>query len=257
MKVFGDYARYYDLLYQDKDYQSEVDYIYSLIECYAQGSSSALELGCGTGKHALLLAEKGMSIHGVDMSAQMLDMAKHQMSDALDKIAGSVSLAQGDVRTYRCERLFDVCVSLFHVMSYQTTNQDLYAAFSTASAHLKPGGVFIFDCWYGPGVLANRPEVRVKRLENDEIQIIRIAEPNLYPNENCVDVNYHVFVRNKATKEVNEIKEKHSMRYLFYPEVEKFLADVDMTILAAEEWMSGREPGLDTWGVCFVAQKSR
>ncbi len=257
MKVFGVYAGYYNLLYQDKDYRSEVEYIYSLIDRHAPGSVSVLELGCGTGKHALLLARKGLEVHGIDTSQDMLGQARKQIGGATDEIAASrVSLEQGDVRTWRCDQKFDVTLSLFHVMSYQTTNQDLYAAFSTASAHLKQGGVFIFDCWYGPAVLAERPAVRVKRLENDEIQVIRIAEPDLYPNENRVDVNYHVFIRNKATEDVNEIKEKHSMRYLFYPEIEKLLADVGMSILVAEEWMSGREPGLDTWGVCFVAQKT-
>jgi len=249
MKVFGNYASYYNLLYQDKDYQGEAGYIYSLIDRYAPDSVSVLELGCGTGRHALLLAEKGLEVHGIDMSHDMLAEAREQASAVSDDIFGRISLAQGDVRTWRCDQRFDVALSLFHVMSYQTTNQDLYDAFSTASTHLKSEGVFIFDCWYGPAVLAERPEVRVKRLENDEIQVIRIAEPDLFPNGNYVDVNYHVFVRDKATDEVTEIREKHSMRYLFYPEVEK--------LLAAEEWMSGREPGLDTWGVCFVAQKSR
>ena len=60
MRVFDDYALYYDLLYQGKDYKGEADYIYSLIEQFSLGGSSVLELGCGTAKHALWLAEKGL-----------------------------------------------------------------------------------------------------------------------------------------------------------------------------------------------------
>ena len=52
---------------------------------------------------------------------------------------------------------------------------------STAAKHLKPNGVFIFDFWYGPGVLTDPPVVRLKRLENEEIEVLRIAEPVMHP----------------------------------------------------------------------------
>jgi hypothetical protein len=134
------------------------------------------------------------------------------------------------------------------------TNADLSAAFATAKTHLRPGGIFIFDCWFGPAVLTDRPAVRVKRLEDENITVTRIAEPVMHPYENVVDVNYHVFVRDRASDEVSELKEAHRMRYLFLPEMELFLREAGMSILSASEWLSGRKPGFDTWGVCFVAK---
>ena len=58
MKVFEEYSKYYDLLYQDKDYEGEVEYIIDLIEKYAPKTASVLELGCGTGKHAKFITTK-------------------------------------------------------------------------------------------------------------------------------------------------------------------------------------------------------
>lgn len=255
MNVFSDYANYYDLLYQDKDYEGEADYIYHLIKEYAPKTGTVLELGCGTGKHALLLAKKGLSVHGVDISQGMLEKASGLLDSVSPHIAEKVTLVLGDVQTYRCDQKFDVVLSLFHVMSYQTSNEALRSAFLTASTHLKPGGIFIFDCWYGPSVLSERPDVRVKRLENDAIQITRIAEPVLHANRNQVDVNYHVFVKNKLSSRIDEIREKHCMRYLFAPEVQELLGISGMKQLRSEEWMSGNEPGDQTWSVCFVAQK--
>jgi hypothetical protein len=55
--------------------------------------------------------------------------------------------------------------SLFHVMSYQTSNKDLQDAFETAKINLKPGEIFIFDCWYGSSVLTDRPVGRVNALK--------------------------------------------------------------------------------------------
>jgi SAM-dependent methyltransferase len=223
------------------------------------GAKTVLDLGCGTGRHDLLLAGKGYSITGVDMSEEMLAVANSQLSSVIQQGSlgshpSSLNFFQGDIRTVRLDRTFDVVISLFHVISYQTTNKDLADAFATAGAHLAPGGIFIFDCWYGPAVLTDRPAVRVKRLEDEQIMVTRVAEPVMHPNENVVDVNYNVFVRDKASKAVEELRETHRMRYLFLPELELLLRGTGMSIVSASEWMSDRQPGFDTWSVCFVAK---
>jgi SAM-dependent methyltransferase len=212
-----------------------------------------LDLGCGTGRHVVLLAEKGFDVTGVDFSAEMLAEARSHLS-SFNSQSSTLNFFQGDIRSIRLGRTFDVVVSLFHVMSYQTGNDDLMAAFATAREHLKPGGVFIFDCWYGPAVLTDRPTVRVKRLEDEMIAVTRIAEPVMHPNENMVEVQYQVLIRDKASGAVKELHESHRMRYLFLPEIELFLGETGMDIVAASDWMSDRHPGFDTWGVCFVVR---
>jgi hypothetical protein len=72
-----------------------------------------------------------------------------------------------------------------------------------------------------------------------------------------VDVNYTVFIQNKHSGVFETIQETHSMRYLFGPEVEKLFADNGLAWMTAEEWMSGEEPGLGTWGVCFVGKNKK
>jgi len=251
MSVFGTYSRYYNLLYRDKDYAGESEYVQHLITRYRPEAKTILDLGCGTGIHDFLLAERGYNVTGVDLSAEMLSAAKARLS-SLQPQPTSLKFFQGDIRTVRLGRTFDAVVSLFHVMSYQVTNDDLSAAFATVRAHLQSGGIFIFDCWYGPAVITNRPSVRVKRLENEEIALTRIAEPVMHPNDNVVDVNYHAFVRDKAGNGVEELRETHRMRYLFRSEIEILLRKTGMDIVEASEWMSGKEPGFDTWNICFV-----
>jgi SAM-dependent methyltransferase len=266
--VFADYARYYDLLYRDKDYAAEAEYVAGLIRKFHTSAKSILELGSGTGKHALLLTRKGFEVHGVEISEEMINIARSNLSNPpILKSSDSVSFdsanppnlqssnplfSHGDIRHIRLGRKFDVVISLFHVISYQTTNDDVTAAFKTAKAHLNPGGIFIFDVWYGPAVLTDRPVVRIKRMADDEIEVTRLAEPAMRPDENLVEVNYHVFIRNKATEAVKELREKHAMRYFFRPEIELFAAQTGFKVVDAEEWLSGKAPGEDTWGVCFV-----
>ncbi len=254
MSVFGSYARYYDLLYKDKDYAAEAQYVRQLLHKYAPQAQSILELGCGTGMHAALLAEMGYEICGVDLSGEMLERAKKRSRELPPQHAEKLQFFQGDIRHIRLNRQFDAVISLFHVISYQTANADLQAAFATAKTHLKPGGAFIFDCWYGAAVLSDRPAVRVKRFEDAEIAVTRIAEPVIHANDNTVDVNYQIFVKNKQTGAVDELRELHKMRYLFKPEVEWLAAASGFQFITCREWMSDRAPDFNSWGVYFVCR---
>ncbi|MER3434317.1 MAG: SAM-dependent methyltransferase [Leptolyngbya sp. ERB_1_1] len=256
MSVFGSYARYYDLLYRDKDYVGEAQFIHRLIQTHAPDAQNVLELGCGTGSHAVLLAKEGYQIHGVDFSEEMLEKASDRLSQLPTGLASRLKFTCGDIRQIKLNQTFDVVLSLFHVISYQTTNEDLLAAFATVKRHLKPGGMFVFDVWYGPAVLSDRPTLRVKRLEDETISVTRIAEPVIYPNENLVNINYQVFIKDKSNSFVDEIHEVHCMRYLFHPEVSLLLNNAGLKILDAQEWMSGNTLGFDTWGATFLALNS-
>ena len=77
----------------------------------------------------------------------------------------------------------------------------------------------MFDFWYGPAVLSDPPVVRVKRLEDAATRVLRIAEPTMHFNENVAEVAYHVLVTDQASGQMEEIRERHSMRYLFEPEL--------------------------------------
>lgn len=249
MSVFGNYSKYYNMLYKDKEYSREVEYISNLIKRYNPDSKTILDLGCGTGRHDKLLAKCGYSVCGIDISEKMLEEA-NKLAEK-DKL----SFFKGDIRNLRLDKQFDVVISLFHVISYQTTNEDLRNTFETASKHLRNGGLFIFDCWYGPAVLNERPSVRVKRLEDENTKLLRIAEPVMYPNENLVEVNYEILVEDKQVGNYEILNETHTMRYLFKPEIESFMESADFRVEKCEEWLSGNEPGFDTWGVTFIGIK--
>ena len=260
--VFGAYSTYYDLLYKDKDYAAEARYVHTLIQRYQPRAASVLDLGCGTGRHALLLAAQGYQVVGIDGSQEMLARAQAQLAaPTLAEVARRATssspapeFVQGDIRSARIDRKFDVVVSLFHVMSYHVANDDLKAAFDTAKAHLKPGALFVFDCWYGPAVLSIRPSVRIRRFEDERISVIRLAEPVLHPNTNSVDVNYQVLIKDKLSGLLDELRETHRMRYLFLPEVAAFAQAAGFQVEGAFEFSSNEPLGVDTWTAVFVAR---
>lgn len=254
MSVFAGYSRYYDLLYRDKDYAGEAKYVADLIRKFAPAAEEMMEIGCGTGAHAAEWARMGFTVLGVDRSEGMLEAAEARRASLERDVADRLSFEEGDARTVRLARRFDAVTSLFHVMSYQTSNSDLAAAFRTAGEHLRPGGVFVFDCWYGPAVLKLWPSVTTKNLADDATSVSRTAEPAMFPNENVVDVNYTVEVTDRITGDKETLREKHRMRYLFTPEVELALSVAGMTLVDLRAWMTNDPPGFESWGACYVAR---
>jgi SAM-dependent methyltransferase len=253
MKIFDKYADYYDLLYEDKNYKEESAYIEQIIKKHSQNAKTILDLGCGTGTHDFILTEKGYHLTGLDNSETNIQKARLKTS-SLGLNSPTIKFIKSDIRNARLNETFDVVISLFHVMSYQTTNSDLISALTTAKEHLKPGGLFIFDCWYGPAVLADPPTVRIKNVENENISVTRIADPEMRPNDNIVNVNYRILIKDKATCRVEEIHETHSMRYLFNPEVEEMLHRTGFKLYTCTEWMTNKAPGFDTWNTVFISK---
>lgn len=254
-QVFDAYARYYDLLYRDKDYAAEAEFVAAQLRRHQPAGRRILELGCGTGIHAEYLARQGFLVHGVDLSAEMLAKAEARKASLPAEIAERLTFSQGDVRTVRVDGTFDAVVSLFHVMSYQNSNADLAAAFATAAHHLASGGVFMFDYWYGPAVLLQKPEVRVKRLGDDQIEVIRIAEPVLRLAENVVDVNYSVLIKTKASGEVRQVDETHSMRYLFLPEIPQLAQGPEWGASTSTAWLKDVAPTEADWAGFSVIER--
>ncbi|WGS03080.1 class I SAM-dependent methyltransferase (plasmid) [Bradyrhizobium sp. ISRA443] len=257
MNAFEHAADYYDILYEDKDYAAEGDYIDRLIRQHFPEARSLLDLGCGTGRHAIRFAEKGYSVTGIDRNSSMIARAEGRRQTLASPARDRLVFERCDLRDLSLGRSFDAVVALFHVVSYQTSNDDLMAAFATANAHTRPGGLFIFDCWYGPGVLGDPPAVRIKRVYDEQQQpvLIRIAEPTMRINQNIVDVQYHFMNRDKNTGIYSEFYETHAMRYFFVPELFLALETVGFTPVVVAESMTNREPVWGTWNVSVVARK--
>ena len=254
-KVFESYAEYYDLLYDEKPYDKETDYIEGLIRKYRPKAKTIMELGCGTGVHAVHLAKRGFSVHGIDLSEEMLKRAESRRHQLAEKVSAKLNFKKGDIRSFRAhgDIKFDVVLSLFHVLSYQVTNEDLKRTFDTAAAHLASEGMFIFDFWYGPSVLTQNPSVRVKRMENEKIKVMRIAEPLMFFEKNCVQVNYSIQVWGKGDGNFAQTNESHLMRYLFLPEIE-MLAGNQFRVRSNLAWLREQPPDVENWAALSILE---
>lgn len=254
MTNFSAYAAYYDALNAEKDYESEAQFVGEILDQYCGSAAQILELGCGTGQHALQLAKLGYEVHGTDLSGAMLQMAQNSLGKAPADLRSRLVFEQGDLRDLRLERKFDAVIALFHVMSYQLTDSEWDRAFQTAAYHLNPGGIFVFDYWYGPAVEHQGAEKRVRIYETEQHTIRRTAIPKTGFQKNVVSVVFEVDVVDRSGGKAEAFKEEHNMRYLFENEIADFAERANFRVLRNKEWLVEVNPSKDSWSVYTLAQ---
>jgi SAM-dependent methyltransferase len=252
--LFGsEYADAYDHLYRDKDYVEECELIDRLLRTYGDGSvRSLLDLGCGTGNHALSLAERGYTVVGVDRSNAMLWSAEKKAASY--HVDGKATFYEGDIRSFQMEHSFDASLMMFAVLGYQLENTDVLAALRTARKHMRLGGLFIFDVWYGPAVLREGPSDRVKSIQTKKGQILRLASGQLDVRHHLCKVSYHLW-KLEGERFMGETEETHVMRYFFPLELNLFLECCGFAPIRLGSFPEfDRDPDETTWNVCGVAR---
>jgi len=250
--TFGSaYSDAYDLLYSDKDYKAECDVVETLFHRYSKiPVSTILDLGCGTGSHAFALSSRGYDVVGIDRSEGMLAVAQQRLSNE----KGKVRFQQGDIRTIDPGQQFDAALIMFAVLGYQVENNDVLSALQTARRNLKPGGLLLFDIWYGPAVLRERPSDRVKVIPTKTGKILRVASGGLDVAHHTCDVRFRLWKLVEG-QVVTEIEETHRMRYFFPLELSLFLSCSGFHLIRLGAFTDfDRDPDESTWSAMVVAQ---
>ena len=254
-KVFGSYSQYYDLIYNDKNYEEEVVYIDQLIKKHSEKANIILDLGCGTGKHLIEFSKLGYSGIGIDQSKSMIECANENILSRPSETKRNLSFQTANILCFNLNKTFDVITCLFHVINYQKTEEELCLAIKNVSKHLKKDGIFIFDFWYGPSVLRNGFETRVKEIENKTFKITRIAKPSIDTINGIVTVHYKLYTKNKFSNKLYELEEFHNVKYLFLDKIQYYLNEFHLKIEHVSTWMSEQNIHASPWAGVIVAKK--
>lgn len=141
----GTEAHYEDAVYYDQAYRRRKEDLRFYADLAEVMGPQVLELGCGTGRVSIAMAERGAEVLGVDTMAPMLERAKERLAKAKPAVRERVRFAKGDLRKLRRKERFDLVVSPFNVFNHLYEREDVERALATVAAHLKPKGRFVFD----------------------------------------------------------------------------------------------------------------
>jgi SAM-dependent methyltransferase len=103
------------------------------------GGGAALELGIGTGRIAIPLAQRGVPVHGIDLSEAMVARLRAKPD------AEQIGVTIGDFATTTVEGTFSVAYLVFNTIGNLTTQDEQVKCFQNAAAHLEPGGCFVIE----------------------------------------------------------------------------------------------------------------
>lgn len=182
----GDFAHYYDRLTAHKDYDAEVAALARLIE--ERGAARAarvLDVGCGTGTHAALLAERGYSVTAVDPSP---DMARQAQAKAARANVVCSDVAGLDEDGFSC------CVSLFNVANCLPSREALADFLGAISERLAGGGMLVLETWNAEAVTAVPPTVVVRTYETESALLQRTVTPASSRLPHRLELEYRVEV---------------------------------------------------------------
>ena len=145
--MFNESAELYDAIYFSfKDYRAEAAAIAARIRAEHPTARSVLDIACGTGEHARLLAtEHGFAVDGVDLNAEFLRLARLKHPEG--------QFVEADMREFDLGKRYDAVICMFSSIGYVKTLPELERALRTFRRHVAPNGVVIVEPWFPPEVM--------------------------------------------------------------------------------------------------------
>ena len=198
MLEYKEFAKYYDLLYSNLEYDKDVKRIIELVSEYKESNGNELlDVACGTGTHINYLKSK-FNCTGIDLNESMLNEARKK------NIGNKFEI--GNMKSFNLNKEFDVVTCLFNSMNYLENNTELKETITNFYNHLKKGGITIME------LLDEDFAKKLNHLrtyDGEDIKIARIGEIEL--KGDFFDFNLHYMISKKG-EEIIKAEDTHKCR---------------------------------------------
>jgi SAM-dependent methyltransferase len=223
--VFSQSAELYDLIYSSfKDYSQEAGQIAALLRKVHPECHTILDVACGTGEHAHLLAtHHGFAVDGIDLDPAFVRIAqaKHPRGQ----------FHQADMVAFRLGQRYDAVLCLFSSIGYVRTQPNLHQALAGFREHLAPGGVVVVEPWFAPGVMEHG-RTETLTVDGPGLRVVRVSHTEIQGRVSRVRFDYEI----RGPGGVRYANELHELG-LFTPE--EMLESFEANGLAAEHDSQG------------------
>jgi SAM-dependent methyltransferase len=239
MNTYGGFASSEILaeLYDEVDtYRNRPDIEYYVSES-RETEGSILELGCGTGRILIPIAEAGGDIAGLDLSAHMLSRCTQNMAALPDDTRGRIRLVRSSMVQFAFNTTFDLILIPFHAFQHLISVDEQMSCLRHAHQHLSSTGRLIFDVFHVKHDLITNPEAKKERGTEPDLEISggrrmrfcgRVV--SFHPSEQYNEVEL-IFYVTGPDGTVNRHTRSFPMRYFFRYELEHLLARCGFEII--------------------------
>ena len=242
--MYNRFAYLYDELINDVNYKEWLDYYFKIFQRYGLKPKLGLDLGCGTGNLTTLFADKGVEMTGIDLSEDMLMVAREKAEGR------DILYLNQDMCEFELYGTVDFIVSSLDCINYITDKRDLLKVMKLANNYLNPGGLFIFDI-NTPYKLENITGNNTFILENDEVFC---SWQNEFDKKRKISDFYLTFFCKEGEK-YQRFDEEHSERAYSIEEIASVIENAGMKLLNVYDEMSFKKPTSKSERVFFVAQE--
>lgn len=225
MKRYAGLAAIYDYLVGGVDFEGWIDYLELITARFGHSAGTVADLACGTGNTTLPLARRGYHATGLDISAEMLAVAREKA--AAEDLP--VEFLCADMRDFRLPQPVDLVTCFHDGLNYLTEYSDLLKTFNCVRRNLKPAGFFIFDLNAVRWLSGTRPEVTVVEEEG----LTLLWESAYYDQEDTWEVRLTGFAREQEGELYRKFKEVHREKAYRPEEVEAALKAAGLEPLAS------------------------
>ena len=213
----GLHARHYDVVYSDKPYAHEARFVDSLLREAGSVGGRLLDVACGTGRHAAEFIAFGWDVTGVDVSEDLLELARVNAPEAV--------FLQQDMRHLDVPgRPFDAVTCLFDAIGYAIDDDGVLTTLAAMARHLRADGTLLIEFLHGPALVRHGAPLRVRRipLPTTGDELVRISETHLDETSSIMEVAFELLeLRGDGTYE--RWHESQRNRYFGLSEMRAFL----------------------------------
>ena len=244
MEAYTGFAQVYDTFMDNVPYDEWGEYLVSLLKKYGVEDGLVLDMGCGTGAMTRYLDAHGYDMTGIDVSEEMLTIAKEKSSPDI------LYLLQ-DMREFELYGTMRAAVSICDSMNYILEEDDLLQVFSLVNNYLDPGGIFIFDL----NTVYKYQEILGEQTIAEDREECSFIWDNFYDEEEMInEYDLTVFVQEEGDL-FRRYCETHYQRAYSLEIVKSLIEKAGMEVLAIYDAFTYNNPKPDSERVYFVARE--
>ena len=278
MEAYSDFATVYDTFMDETPYEVWGDYVAELIDEYGisrpytepgSGTESApdaeeiedtevallqernlvVELGCGTGSFTQIMKKKGYDIMGIDMSPEMLNIARNKAAEAgLD-----IMYLEQDMRELDLYCTAGTIVSVCDSINYLIEDEDVIETFRLVNNFLYPGGIFIFDF---NTLYKYRDVIGDATIAENREDCSFIWDNYYHEEEHINEYDLTIFVRTSGEEDVfRRFSETHYQRGYTVEDMKYYLKEAGLELVTIVDADTHKAPTAESQRIYIVARE--